>query len=183
MRSDLHTPTSLWGPMRLRYHQPLKVVRFVQNFLLICQPNVSHADIPCVLENVVGEAARPTQLITLYITVNITPQNLYNRPSTKVDDSPAEDTIPERILFPAPEHFSSPSHRQPVESGNTISQSREEMLPIRTRNPRFALHLADKVMKRIVRNDQSNTWEGAVGRIKWVMDTLGPIAEVRVINF
>jgi hypothetical protein len=29
--------------------------------------------------------------------------------------------------------------------------------------------------------DQSNTWQGAVGRIKWVMDTLSPIAEVRAI--
>ena len=183
MRSDLHTPTSLWGPMRLRYHQPLKMVRFVQNFLLICQPNVSRADIPCILENDVGEATRPTQPVTLYLIVNIMPQNLYNSPPTKIDDSPAEDSIPGRILSPTPEHFSSRSHRQSIESGNTIPQSREEMLPIRTKNPRFALHLADKVMKRIVRNDQSNTWEGAVGRIKWVMDTLGPIAEVRVIPF
>ncbi|KAH8994773.1 hypothetical protein EDB83DRAFT_2325109 [Lactarius deliciosus] len=28
---------------------------------------------------------------------------------------------------------------------------------------------------------QSNTWEGVVGRIKWVMDILSPVAEVRVV--
>ena len=116
--------------------------------------------------------------------MNITRQNLNlykSLPSipSKVDDSPAgEGTIPGRILLPAPEYFSSPLHRQPVESGNIIPQSREQMLATRTMNPRFALHLADNVMKQI--DDRSNTWEGAVGRIKWVMDTLGPIAEVRV---
>ena len=52
-----------------------------------------------------------------------------------------------------------------------------------TKDPRFALHLEDNVMKQIVPNDRPNTWEGAVGRIKWVMDTLGPTAEVRVIPF
>ena len=54
------------------------------------------------------------------------------------------------------------------------------MLPTRNKDPRFALHLADEVTKQIVPSDQSNMWEGAVGRIKWVMDMLGPIAEVRV---
>ena len=109
--------------------------------------------------------------------------NLYKSLSsvpTKVDDSPAEeDTIPGRILFPAPEHFSSPSNRQTIEYGNTIPQSREEMLPTRTKNSGFALQLADEDMEQIVPNDRSNTWEGAVGRVKWVMDTFGPIAEVR----
>jgi hypothetical protein len=28
-----------------------------------------------------------------------------------------------------------------------------------------------------------STLKGAIGRVKWVMDTLGPIAEVRVIPF
>ena len=31
--------------------------------------------------------------------------------------------------------------------------------------------------------DKSNSWERAVGRIKRVMDILGPIAEVRAIPF
>ena len=93
------------------------MVRFVEYFLSFNQLNISRADIPCVLKNDDGEAARSTQPVTLYITVNIT---------------------------------------------------------------RFDPHQADESMKRI---DGSNTWERAVRRIKWVMDTLGPIAEVRVMPF
>jgi hypothetical protein len=59
----------------------------------------------------------------------------------------------------------------------------EEMLPTDTKNPHLPLHRADEAMKRIIPIDGSNTWEKAVGRIKWVMDTLGPISEVRVIPF
>jgi hypothetical protein len=163
------------------------VVRFVDDYLSSNRLSISRADIPCVLVNDVGEAARLTQPVTLYITVNITPLNLYDSPpSIPIEDNdfPAQEaTIPGRIRFPAPEHSLPLSHHQPVESGNTMPQSRYEMFPTGTNNPRFALHWADKVMKRIVPTDRSNLWEKAVGRIKWVMDTLGPIAEVRVIPF
>jgi hypothetical protein len=47
----------------------------------------------------------------------------------------------------------------------------------------LALDRADEAVNRIVPIERSNTWEGAVGRIKWVMDTLGPIAEVSVLPF
>jgi hypothetical protein len=173
--------------MRCGYPWPLKVVRFLENSLSFNQLNISRADIPCVLANDVGEAARPTQPVTLYITVNITPPNLYNSPPripTEDGDSPADEaTIPGRIQFPAPEHRLPLSHHQPVETGNTIPQSREGMSSTSTKNPRFALHRADEAMKRIVPIGRSNRWERAVERIKWVMDTLGPIAEVRVIPF
>jgi hypothetical protein len=165
------------------------LVRFVENSLSFNQLNISPADIPCVLENDLGEAARSTQPVTLYITVNSTPPNVYKSlpsiPPTEDDDSPAEEaTIPRRIQLPVPEHLLPVSHHQPVETGNTMPQSWEEMSPTTsTRNPHFALHRADESMKRIVPIDRSNTWERAVGRIKWVMDTLGPIAEVRVIPF
>ena len=39
-----------------------------------------------------------------------------------------------------------------------------------------ALHDAEEVMATI---NVSKTWEGALERIKWVMDTLSPVAEVR----
>jgi hypothetical protein len=165
------------------------VVRFVENSLSFNQLNISRADIPCVLENDVGEAERPTQPVTLYITVNITPPNLCNSPPcipTEDDDSPAEEaTIPGCIQFPSPEHFLPPSYHQPVDIGNTMSQSREEpeVSPASTKNPRFTLHRADESMKRTVSIDRSNSWERAVGRIKWVMDMLSPIAEVRIISF
>jgi hypothetical protein len=38
------------------------------------------------------------------------------------------------------------------------------------------LHDADEATKAI---DLTNTWEGAVARIQWLMDTLSPVAGVR----
>ena len=163
------------------------MVRFVEISLSFNELNISRADIPCVLENRVGEAVRLTQPVTLYITINVTPPSLCNTPPripTEDDDSPAEGaTIPGRTQVPASEHLSPLSHHQPVETGNTMPQSREEVSPTSIKNPRIALHQADEALERIVPIDGSNTWERAVGRIKWVMDTLGPIAEVRVIPF
>jgi hypothetical protein len=162
------------------------VVRFVEISLSFNQLNISRADIPCVLENDVGEAVRSTQPVILHITVNITPP-MHNSPLSipnKDDDSPAEEaTIPGRIQFPSPEHLLPLSHHRPAETGNTIPQSREEMSPTSTKNPRFALHRTDEAMKQIVPIDRSNTWERAVWRIKWVMDAMSPIAEVRVTPF
>ena len=150
------------------------MVRFVENSLSFYQPNISRADIPCVLGNGVGGAARSTQPVTVYITVNITPPNQYNSPPR----IPTEDDVTPTATIPGPIQFSAPeiplSDHQPVETRNTLPQSREEMLPT-------TIHRADEAMKRIVPTDLSKKWERVVVRIKWVMDTLGPIAEVRVI--
>jgi hypothetical protein len=178
--------------MRCRYRQPLKAVRFVGDFLSFNRLNISWADIPCVLENDVGEAAqstRSTQSVTLYITINITPPDLYSGPPSTTpiedDDSPVNDseaTIPGRVQAPAPEHLLPLSHHLPVETGNTVPQIQEEVSPS-TEIPHFSLDQADEAMDRIIPIDQSNAWERAVRNIKWVMDTLSPIAEVRVILF
>ena len=170
--------------MRCRSPQPPKVVRFVENSPSFNQLNISRADIPCFLEN---DAGRSTQPVTVYITINTTPPDLYNslpRIPTEDDDSPAEETTtPGPIQFPTPEHLLPPLHHQRIETGNTTPQSREEVSPTSTTNPRSALISADEALKRAVPIDPSKTWERALGRIKWVMDTLGPIAEVRVIPF
>jgi hypothetical protein len=122
-----------------------------------------------------------THPVTVYITVNITPPNLYKSlPNilTEDDDSAAKEaTIPGRIQFPAPDHLLSLSHHKPVETGSTTPQSREDM------SSTSSLHRADEAMEQIVPIDRPNTWESAVGRIKWVMDALGPITEVRVMPF
>ena len=98
---------------------------------------------------------------------------------TEDDNFPAEEaTIPGRIQSPAPERLLPLSLHQTVGTGLSMPQNREEMSSTTAENPRSALDHADEAMKRV---DRSNTWERAVGRIKWVMDTLGPIAEVRVI--
>ena len=158
---------------------------FIETSLTSNQLNISHADIPCVLENGIG-GARSTQPVTLYITVNITPPNPYSSPPSKRtenDNSHVEATIPEPIQVPAPEQTLPPSPHQPVETGNSIPQIQEEVTPTSTGIPRLALDRADEDMSGIVPIDGSNTWERAVGRIKWAMDTLGPVAEVRVIPF
>ena len=144
---------------------------------------ISRADIPCVLEKGVGGAARSTQPVTLYITVNVTPPNPHPVPTEGDNSFATEATIQGRIQFPTPEHFLPLPYHQPVETGNIMPQSLEEVSPISTENPRLALDRADEAMNRIVPIDGSNTWEGAVGRIEWVMDTLSPIAEVRVTPF
>ena len=147
--------------------------------------NISRADIPCVLENDVGEAARSTQPVTLYITVNITSPNLYNSPPsipTEDHDSPAEEaTIPGGIQFPAAEPPLPLPHHLSVQTGSPMPQCPEGVSP--TEDFLFALDRANEAMKVIVPFDRSTTWERAVERINWVMDTLSPIAEVRVMPF
>jgi hypothetical protein len=103
---------------------------------------------------------------------------------TEDDGSPAEEApIPGRIQSPSPEQPLPLSHHQAVEAGNNKPQSREEASPqaTSTKDLRLALDQADQAMEQIGRSN--TTWQGAVGRIKWVMDTLTPIAEVRVIPF
>jgi hypothetical protein len=162
------------------------VVRFIENSFLFNKLNVSRADIPCVIGDGAGGAAKPTQPVTLHIMVNITPSNLYDSPpSIPIEDvdSPAEEaTIPGRIQPSSPNHPLPQSHHQPIETGNTMPQQ-QEVSPTGTKNPRLVLDRANEDMKRIGLIDESDTWEGAVVKIQWVMETLGPIAEVRVIPF
>ncbi|KAH9053288.1 hypothetical protein EDB87DRAFT_1574387 [Lactarius vividus] len=61
-------------------------------------------------------------------------------------------------------------------TGRTWPQDRGEMSLVE--RARIDLDRADEVDKSI---DQSKTWEGVVGKIKWVMDTLSPVAELHPI--
>ena len=70
------------------------MVRFIENLLLFNQLNIARVDIPFVLENDIGETARLTQPVTLYITVNITPPIPYNHmPQSRENASPPEDFL------------------------------------------------------------------------------------------
>jgi hypothetical protein len=86
--------------------------------------------------------------------------------------------LPGRIQPPTPEHLLPLSHHQPVETAITMSQSQEEVSLTSTKDPRSGIHQTDEAIKR---TDRSDTCERAIRRIKWVMDALSPIAEVRVI--
>jgi hypothetical protein len=102
----MQIPTSLLGLMRCRYPLPLKLVYLVENSLSFNHNhlNISCPDIPCVLENSVGGAARSTQPVTLCIMVNITPPNLYS----SLPSIPTEDhVLPQKKLLYR-DAFSSP---------------------------------------------------------------------------
>ncbi len=161
------------------------------NYLLLNQLNISRVDIPCALKNDAGGDVRSTQRqpVTLYITVtalaNATAPNLPKSPPnalTEGDHSPAgETTILGRVQSTAVEPPSSLPHHPSIENDTSMPRSREEMSP--TEDPVFARHRADETMKAIVPIDGSKTWESAVKRINWVMVTLSPIAEVRMMPF
>ena len=73
-----------------------------------------------------------------------------------------------------PEPLSPPTDRVPFETSTAISPEpdvRAAMSPTKD-----ALQDADEATKAI---DLTNTWEGAVERIKWVIDTVSPVAGVR----
>jgi len=108
-----------------------------------------------------------------------------NNPSempTKGDDSPAEEStkpsiVPDSggpIQSSAPEPLIPSSDPLPAEA---MPDGQAEMSP--TETALIALRRANEAKKLI---DRKNTWKGAVGRIKWVMDTVRPIAEVRAIS-
>ena len=60
-----------------------------------------------------------------------------------------------------------------------MPQSREEM----SQDFLFVLDRANEAVKLIVPIERSTTWERTVEKIDWVMDTLSPIAEVRLMPF
>ena len=131
------------------------------------------------------------QPVTLYLTITVSanmasPILSNNPPKIPIEryDSPAEEATkasmtPDSggpVQSTAPEPLLSPPCHLPVETSTPHGQA--EVSPNEV--PLITLRRADEAMRLI---DRLNTWESAVGRIKWVMDTLGPIAEVRVMSF
>ena len=154
--------------------------------------NISGVAVPFVLSNGDGEAGKSTQPVTLYLTItvltNMPPPIVPGNPPeipTKGDDTTAEETtkpstVPASrgpIQSTAPEPLLPLSDPLPVETGAPMSDGQAEMSP--TEKALIALRHADEDKKPI---DRKNKWKGAVSRIKWVMDTVSPIAEVRPIS-
>ncbi|KAH9055547.1 hypothetical protein EDB87DRAFT_1579779 [Lactarius vividus] len=150
--------------------------------------NISVIDTPFVLVNGDGHAG-PT--VTLYLTVIVSP-NTTSDPivpidppilqSTKINDSPSEvaeePSAAQDYTTTATSSatLSPPPDRRPSETSSTPippAADRRGVSPTRS-----ALYDAERVMTTI---NLSNKWEGALERIKWVMDTLGPVAELHPI--
>ncbi len=126
------------------------------------------------------------QPVTLYLTVSVSPNKTSNpgrhdlvgageamRPSTTQDSMKFTSTAAAgfEILSYSKDHL-------PGEITSSILPAADGSAGMsRTKN---ALLNAHRAMTTI---NLSNTWEGALERIKWVMDTVGPVAEVRAITF
>ena len=127
------------------------------------------------------------QPVTLYLTVSVS-LNTASHPGMRdlvgtgeaMRPSMAQDSMkPTRSAVAA--GFETPSRPKvhlPDEIPTSIPPAADGsagMLPAEN-----ALRNADEAMTTI---NLSNTWEGALERIKWVMDTLNPVAEVRTMSF
>ncbi len=176
-----------------RYLSRPKVVCLCLDFSFVqLTVNITRVDVPVFLRNGAGDAGQSTHPITLYMTITVSanmPPSVIpiNNPEipTKGDDTPAEEAtrpsmapdsggpiqpIAAESLLPSPYPLS-------VETGAYMPDGRAEMSP--TEKALIALRRADEAKKPI---DRANTLEGAISRIKWVMDTVSPIAEVRAIS-
>ncbi len=125
--------------------------------------------------------------VTLYLTVSVPPNTPFH--PGKHDLVGAGEAIK-----PSMTQDSMIPTRSTVAAGFETPSSAKDHLPgeITTSMPPVAdvsagmspaenaLRNADEAMTTI---NLSNTWEGALERIKWVMDTLNPVAEVRTMSF
>ncbi|KAH9063747.1 hypothetical protein EDB83DRAFT_803148 [Lactarius deliciosus] len=131
---------------------------FPHNSLHLLYCDFMRNDVPVEISNGDGEAGTSTQPVTLYLTIAVssdaTSPIFSNTPEvlTKGDNSAEEE----------------PTKPTPVQA---------EMSPVE--DAMIALHRADNAKELIDRRD---IWSGVVSRIKWVMDTVSPIAGVRATS-
>ena len=155
-------------------------------------------DAPFVLSSGDGQAGDSDQPVTLFLTITasanaishpILPTNTTNTIATEVDVSPMErateatiahsqhsfETTPSVVaVVTTPEALSPPTDHVPIETSTPtppVPDVQAAMSPAKD-----ALQDADEATKAI---DLTSTWEGAVERIKWLIDTVSPVAEVR----
>ena len=153
-------------------------------------------DAPFVLNSGGGQTGQSVQPVTLYLTITvpaiatsrpILPANTTDAIATEVDASPMEQAT-EPTIAPAqdsiettpfvvaatPEPLSPPTDQVPIGASTPIPpvpDVRAAMSPAES-----ALDDADRATNTI---NLTSKWEGAVERIKWVMDTVSPVAGVR----
>jgi len=104
--------------------------------------------------------------------------------STEVNESPpreatepsiAQDStnITRSTVATGSETLSPPTDHLPSEMSTPTPPATDRRAEM---SPAEKLHDADKAMMTI---NLPETWEGVLGRIKWVMDAVSPVAEVR----
>ncbi|KAH8991008.1 hypothetical protein EDB92DRAFT_706652 [Lactarius akahatsu] len=151
-------------------------------------PNESESNISVTLGDGNGQAGQSTSRVTLdlmiTVSANRTPPSDLPNILTEGDDTLTEG-VPKPTMAPdsrrpdrssAPDYLLPPPDHIPVQSSFLMTQDQGEMSLVE--KARFDLDRADEVEKLV---DGSKTWEGVVGKIKWVMDTLSPVAELHPI--
>ena len=104
------------------------------------------------------------------------PINATNLQSTEVDETHRRDVTQVSISHDTTgsDILSPPTDRLPGEMSAPMSPAADRRVGMSPAED--ALHDAKEAMTTI---DLSKTWEGALARVKWVMDTLSPVAGVR----
>ncbi|SRR6266702_588482 len=153
----------------------------------------SFVDLPFVLGNGGGQAGQSDQPVILYLTITVS-ANATSHPilpintdaiATEVDVSLMEQatkpTMAQGSIKRTPsvvatvlEPLSPPTDCVPIGTSTPIPPVPDVRAAVSPAEN--ALRDADEATKAI---DLPSTWEGAVARIKWVMDTVSPAAEVR----
>ena len=156
--------------------------------------SVSGVDVPFVLTNGNRQLGQSIEPITLYLTVVVSP-NITSNPVLPVDASLQSTAV--KVLS-AGETTSTTAQDSTNTAQSTVTTDSEALSPptvplpgtpmsLAATSPRaevppveVALHGAQEAMTMI--SNLSNTWEDALERIKWVMDAVSSVAEVRFLG-
>jgi hypothetical protein len=149
--------------------------------------NISRIDVPFVLINGDRKAGQVTEPITLYLTFIVSPNTIsspissieaVNPQSTKVNSSAlreatssmAQDFTNITRSTATGETPSLPTDHHTSTHTPLATDRRAEISSAEN-----ALQIANEAMATM---NLLDTWEGALERIKWVMDAVSPVAEV-----
>jgi hypothetical protein len=156
--------------------------------------NISGIAVPFVLTSEDRSARESVQPVTLFLTVIVTP-NTTSYPilaidATNLQSTEVNESSPgEYVSSIAPGSVN--TTRSAIAIGSDALPPPADCLPSEMSTPppaatnRLAgMPLAENALREakdaMTTINLCDTWESALERIKWVMDTLGPVAEVRI---
>ena len=136
--------------------------------------SILHIELDIVFDCADGQTRHPAEAITLFLTItqsanrNSSLNAAVNTPSPTIMESPAAAATSVPPL--------SRTGDPPIESDTPVQPTAESQ----TETSRTALGRAEEAINDI---NTMKTWQKAVTNIKWVMDTVTPIAAVCPISF
>ncbi|KAF8260405.1 hypothetical protein EI94DRAFT_904934 [Lactarius quietus] len=145
-------------------------------------PLESQTDVPFVLVAGNKRAGQYNHPVTLYLTVSMSPSTTSNLilpidatniQSTEINQTPPTDATSSTA------QDSTNTTRSTATGSGALSPPTDRLpdilMPAGMSSAEDALQIADEAMTAL---NLSDTWEGALERIKWVMDTVSPVAEL-----